>query len=148
MPEDERAAIARHVRELDRLGEDLAVLDRDIAQDAIDDEAIQRLLTITGVNLTVAAGLMAAIGSIDRFNSPQKLESYFGLNPRVRQSGLGPAHHGRISKAGRCWSRRPEQRRKHPDHCGLSSSASERAADIRSPQSLSHESSRPCAGTC
>jgi transposase len=105
VPEDERAAIARHVRELDRLGEDLAVLDRDIAKDAIDDEAIQRLLTITGVNLTVAAGLMAAIGSIDRFNSPQKLVSYFGLNPRVRQSGLGPAHHGRISKAGRSHAR-------------------------------------------
>ncbi|WP_200812567.1 transposase [Roseisalinus antarcticus] len=89
VPEDERAAIARHVRALNRLGEDLAVLGRDIAKDAIDDEAIQRLLTITGVNLTVAAGLMAAIGSIDRFNSPQKLVSYFGLNPRVRQSGLG-----------------------------------------------------------
>jgi transposase len=31
--------------------------------------------------------------------------SYFGLNPRVRQSGLGAAHHGRISKAGRSHSR-------------------------------------------
>ncbi|MEQ8923488.1 MAG: IS110 family transposase [Marinovum algicola] len=75
VPEDERAAIARHVRELDRLGEDLAQLDRDIAQDALDDEEIQRLLTITGVNLAVAAGLMAAIGSIERFKSPQKLVS-------------------------------------------------------------------------
>jgi transposase len=63
------------------------------------------LLTITGVNLTVAAGLMAAIGSIDRFASPQKLVSYLGLNPRVRQSGLGAAHHGRISKAGRSHAR-------------------------------------------
>nr|WP_245306761.1 MULTISPECIES: IS110 family transposase [unclassified Rhizobium] len=27
--------------------------------------------------------------------------SCFGLNPRVRQSGLGAAHHGRISKIGR-----------------------------------------------
>ena len=105
VPQDERAAIARHIRELDRLGEDLALLDRDIAQDALEDEAIRRLLTITGVNLAVAAGLMAAIGSIDRFNSPQKLVSYFGLNPRVRQSGLGPAHHGRISKAGRSHAR-------------------------------------------
>jgi transposase len=105
VPDDERAAIARHVRELDRLGEDLAVLDRDIAQDALHDDAIRRLLTITGVNLAVAAGLMAAIGSIDRFNSPQKLVSYFGLNPRVRQSGLGAAHHGRISKAGRSHAR-------------------------------------------
>jgi transposase len=84
LPPDERAAIARHIRELDRLGEDLAQLDRDIAQDALEDEAIQRLLTITGVNLAVAAGLMAAIGSIERFSSAQKLVSYFGLNPRVR----------------------------------------------------------------
>ena len=105
VPADERAAIARHIRELDRLGEDLAALDRDIAQDALEDEPIRRLLTITGVNLTVAAGLMAAIGSIERFKSPQKLVSYFGLNPRVRQSGLGPAYHGRISKAGRSHAR-------------------------------------------
>ena len=105
VPEDERAAIERHVRELDRLGEDLAVLDRDIAQGALEDEAIRRLLTITGVNLAVAAGLMAAIGDVERFSSPQKLVSYFGLNPRVRQSGLGAAHHGRISKAGRSHAR-------------------------------------------
>lgn len=105
VPEDERAAIARHVRELDRLGGDLAKLDQDIAKDALDDDEIQRLLIITGVNLAVAAGLMAAIGSIERFKSPQKLVSYFGLNPRVRQSGLGAAHHGRISKAGRSHAR-------------------------------------------
>lgn len=105
VPDDERAAIARHIRELDRLAEDLAVLDRDIAEGSLEDEAIRCLLTITGVNLTVAAGLMATIGSIDQFNSAQKLASYFGLNPRVRQSGLGPAHHGRISKAGRSHAR-------------------------------------------
>lgn len=105
VPDDERGAIERHVRELDRLGEDLALLDREIAQDVQDDPAIRRLLTITGVNLTVAAGLMAAIGDIGRFESPQKLVSYFGLNPRVRQSGLGAAHHGRISKIGRSHAR-------------------------------------------
>ncbi|MGY4286604.1 transposase [Bradyrhizobium sp. LM2.7] len=105
LPDDERAAIDRHVRELDRLAEDLALLDREIAQDAMDDPAVNRLMTITGVNLAVAAGIMAAIGDIGRFNSPQKLVSYFGLNPRVRQSGLGAAHHGRISKIGRSHAR-------------------------------------------
>ena len=35
IPDDEAAAIERHLRELDRLGEDLGVLDRDIAQTAI-----------------------------------------------------------------------------------------------------------------
>ena len=48
---------------------------------------------------------MAAIGGIGRFKSPQKLVSYFGLNPRVRQSGLRVAHHGRISKVGRSHAR-------------------------------------------
>ncbi len=100
-PDDERAAIDRHVRELDRLAEDLALLDREIAQDAIDDSAVNRVMTITSVNVTVATGIVAAIGDISRFSSPQKLVSYFGLNPRVRQSGLGAAHHGRISKIGR-----------------------------------------------
>ena len=42
---------------------------------------------------------------IRRFNDPGKLVSCFGLNPRIRQSGLGAAHHGRISKVGRSHAR-------------------------------------------
>ena len=87
LPDDERAAITRH-------------LDRDIGVAVVDQPAVRCLLTITGMNVTVAAGLVAAIGDIRRFASPQKLVSYFGLNPRVRQSGLGLAQHGRISKIG------------------------------------------------
>jgi transposase len=105
LPDDERAAIERHLRELDRLGEDLAVLDHEIGAAVVDDPAVRRLLTIAGMNVTVAAGLVAAIGEIGRFSSPQKLVSYFGLNPRVRQSGLGLAQHGRISKIGRAHAR-------------------------------------------
>src|SRR5579883_628046 len=39
LPDDERGAVDRHVRELDRLAEDLVLLDREIAQDAIEDSA-------------------------------------------------------------------------------------------------------------
>ncbi|UWU76160.1 IS110 family transposase [Bradyrhizobium huanghuaihaiense] len=42
---------------------------------------------------------------ISRFHSPQKLVSDFGLNPRLRLSRLGAAHHGRISKIGRSYAR-------------------------------------------
>jgi transposase len=105
LPDDECAAIARHLRELDRLGEDLGVLDTDVARTAMDAPAVKRLLSITGVNLIVAAGLVAAIGDIRRFAEPQKLVSYVGLNPRVRQSGLGLAQYGRISKHGRAHAR-------------------------------------------
>ena len=47
---------------------------------------------------------MTITGDIGRFKSRGKL-SYFGLNPRVRQSGLGAAHHGLISKIGRSHAR-------------------------------------------
>ncbi|MGY4509701.1 hypothetical protein ACVIN2_003155 [Bradyrhizobium sp. USDA 3650] len=36
------------------------------------------------MNLAVAAGILAAISDVCRSNSPQKLVSYCGLNPRVR----------------------------------------------------------------
>jgi transposase len=39
LPDDEGSAIARHVRELDRLAEDLVILDREIAQEALEDPA-------------------------------------------------------------------------------------------------------------
>jgi transposase len=150
LPEDERAAVIRHVRELDRLGEDLDDLDRDIAETSLEDGPTSRLLTITGVNLAVAAGLMAAIGDIGRFDSPQKLVSYFGLNPRVRQSGLGAAHHGRISKVGRSHARamRLGRRRRRRGRCAPSSSASGRGVATRS-RRLPSPASSPCSvGTC
>lgn len=105
LPCDERAAIARHVREIDRLGEDLAELEAAVAKEAVGDAGVRRLLTIAGVNAIVASGITAAIGDISRFKEPQKLVSSFGLNPRVRQSGLGLAQHGRISKHGRSHAR-------------------------------------------
>ncbi len=48
----------------------------------------------------VAAMVPSSIGDISRFESTQKLSSYFGPMPKVRQSGEGPARHGRISKQG------------------------------------------------
>lgn len=101
LPRDEAEAIERALRELQRLAEDLKDLDGQIATDALDDDATLRLMTIPGVDVCVAAGLVAAVGDVSRFASAQKLVSYLGLNPRVRQSGLAPARHGHISKAGR-----------------------------------------------
>jgi transposase len=50
--------------------------------------------------LITAATFLAAIGDIRRFRSPRRLVGYLGLDPRVRQSGAGPAIHGHISKQG------------------------------------------------
>jgi len=105
LPADEQATIKRHLRELDRLAEDLAALDRQLAEVALADAQVGRLMTISGIDMPVAIGVMAAVGEIGRFASPRQLVSYFGLNPRVRQSGSAPARHGRISKRGRAQAR-------------------------------------------
>ncbi len=89
LAEDQRRVILRHAGELDRLGAELAEVDKGLAQKALKDPQVRRLMTITGVNATVAMSVLAAIGDIKRFSSPQKLVSYFGLNPQVRQSGDG-----------------------------------------------------------
>ncbi len=101
VPEDERLAIERHLREFDRLGEDLKVIERDLARSALADDGVKRLMTIPGIDMVVALAMTAAIGTIGRFEKPEKLVSYLGLNPSVRQSGPGPAYHGRITKQGR-----------------------------------------------
>lgn len=105
LAEDQRRVILRHAGELDRLGADLADVDKSLAQEALEEPGVKRLMTITGVNSTVAMSVLAAIGDIHRFSSPEKLVSYFGLNPRVRQSGDKPAYHGRITKQGRAHAR-------------------------------------------
>jgi transposase len=101
LPEDEREAAWQHIQEYDRLSEALKGVERDIAKAALDDRNVTRLMTIPGIDMVVAVGLMAAIGRIDRFDKPDKLAAYIGLNPSVHQSGDRPAHHGRITKHGR-----------------------------------------------
>ena len=101
LPEDERVAMERHLAQIDQIEASLKLVDADIARYALQDPLIQRLMTLPGVDVTVASGIAAAVGDIRRFASPQKLVAYLGLNPSVRQSGEGPAYHGRITKQGR-----------------------------------------------
>ncbi|MDR8398479.1 IS110 family transposase [Paraburkholderia sp. USG1] len=105
LPMDERLGIEQRLRELDRLGDDLHEVEQALAQTTFNDERLRKLLTITGVNTTVAIGLLSAIGDVSRFPKPEKLVSYFGLNPAVYQSGPTPARHGHITKRGRSYAR-------------------------------------------
>ncbi len=82
------------------LEKELAEVERLIAQAALESAQIKRLMSVPGVNVIVAASFLAAIGDISRFQSPSKLVGYLGLDPLVRQSGVGPATHGHISKQG------------------------------------------------
>jgi transposase len=102
---DERIGVDRALAELDRLAADLERIDALLAEAALPDPRVRRLMTVGGINLTIAVGLISAIGEVSRFSSPGKLVSYFGLNPRVRQSGDRPAYHGRIGEQERAQAR-------------------------------------------
>jgi transposase len=100
LPPDERAAADALLRQLDFHAQELALIDADLGQVALARPEVLRLMTIPGVDATVALSIVAAAGDFTRFRSPDRLVSYLGLNPRVRQSGGQPASHGRITKAG------------------------------------------------
>ena len=105
LPPDEAEAVARHLREHDRLSEDLRAVERELARDALANADVKRLMTVPGIDMVVAIGLLAAIGPVERFAGPDKLVAYLGLNPSVHQSGEGRPRHGRITKQGRTHAR-------------------------------------------
>lgn len=94
LPDEEKRIIGRLVDELAHTTEQLALLDKSIAREALANPQAVRLMTIPG------------IGDISRFPTPERLSSYFGLTPKIRQSGDRPARHGRISKQGNTHARR------------------------------------------
>ena len=87
-------------------------------------------MTVPGVNVIPAAVFLAAVGDIRRFNGSRPVVAYLGLDPRVYQSGSGPARSGRISKQGSRrrggrWSKPPSPSPVSPARCTPSMSASE-----------------------
>jgi transposase len=100
LPPDEEAAAAALLRQLDFHGEELRLIDAELGKVALGRPQVRRMMSIPGVDATVALSILAAVGDFSRFRTPDKLVSYLGLNPRVRQSGNQPANHGRITKAG------------------------------------------------
>jgi transposase len=115
-PSGRRWLLAQHYSDIEQL-----ILDNNLAHlDALDTRIktvdtklvdlvshsrdAKLLMTIPGINVMVAQGLLAAIGDIARFDSPQKLTAYFGLVPRVYQSAES-CHYGSITKQGRSQAR-------------------------------------------
>jgi len=100
LPVDERLTVEGCLRQLDFVGEELGQVDRVIAEQALADADVLRLMTIPGIDVTTASTLAAVIGDVRRFPSSRQLVGYLGLHPTVRQSGSHPARHGRVSKEG------------------------------------------------
>ena len=153
LPVVERETVASVMRQVEFLDSEITAVERLIAAEALSWPEIKRLMTVPGVNVIVAATFMAAVGDIRRFPERRGLTAYLGLDPRVRQSGAGPAAHGHISKQGSSSARhalvrRAGQRCASPVRSPASISASERGAGTRSRSSPQRASSRACSGAC
>jgi transposase len=100
LPIDERETVDACLRQIDFLEQEIREVEQAIATDALASPEIKRLMTVPGVNVITAATFVAAVGDVRRFATPRRVVGYLGLDPRVRQSGPGPAKHGHISKQG------------------------------------------------
>jgi hypothetical protein len=99
LPEAERAAVEADRRLLAAVEQELAALEQTQATAAGADPRVRLLLTLPGVDVAVATALLAAIGDLSRFPSPDRLAAYLGLVPCVHQSA-DRCHTGRITKQG------------------------------------------------
>lgn len=77
-----------------------ARLQKEMTLIAAENEAISRLLHISGFGVITAVTVYAAIGDIARFAEAKKLVGYAGLGARVHDSGM-TTRTGKITKAGR-----------------------------------------------
>jgi hypothetical protein len=100
LPVEERESVDAAMRHVEFLDREIAQVEKLIAKQALSWPEIRRLMTVPGVNLICAASFIAAVGNPNRFLTSRKLVAYLGLDPRVKQSGEGPARSGRISKRG------------------------------------------------
>lgn len=73
--------------------------DRILVAGAWSDPRVKLLITMPGVDVTVALAVLAALGDITRFTDGHHLAAYFGLVPSTRQSA-DHCYHGPITKRG------------------------------------------------
>jgi transposase len=77
----------RQLRVIDLLTKEIKQIEKVIQKRVKQDPEAQRLMTIPGVGFILAYLFTSEIGDIGRFASAEKLASYCGLVPWVRQSG-------------------------------------------------------------
>ena len=91
----QREILAEHFGDLDVCKERRKRLYRLIAAQMSGQPMMLRSMKVLGVGLINAFALLAVIGDVRRFERPEKLVAYIGLNPGQRQSGTGKTHQTR-----------------------------------------------------
>jgi transposase len=87
LPEQTRWATQQMLAQLDALGAQIVQFEQRLEQLVEVTPEMQRLLSLPGVGVILAASMALEIGDIGRFASAERLASYAGTTPRVHASG-------------------------------------------------------------
>jgi transposase len=104
LEEEEAQARESDLRLLEQTEQEIKALEQRLVRTAWEDEKVRLLMSLPGVDYTVAQTCLAAIGDVSRFPNGKKLAAYLGLNPSTRQSG-SHCYHGPITKQGNAHAR-------------------------------------------
>lgn len=99
LPESSQLVLESHLRELGYYKDEIELINIRLAQIAKDDEDVELLMTIPGIDYYSALAILGEIGDISRFSEAKKLTRYSGLTPGIRQSGK-ITYRGRMTKEG------------------------------------------------
>jgi hypothetical protein len=94
-----RQLLDSDLRLLDQIEAEITDLEKILSAKAYADPRVKLLMTLPGVDYTVAQTLLAALGDISRFPDADQAAAFVGLVPSTRQSA-NSCHHGPITKCG------------------------------------------------
>lgn len=97
----QRALLDGHYKHLRSQTERRTVLLRLIGQQICGEPLMLRCMKLLGIGQINAFALLAIIGDVRRFERPEKLVAYIGLNPGQKQSGRGKNIKMGVGKRGR-----------------------------------------------
>jgi transposase len=87
------------VEQIEKLTEGIKKLDTELEERGKGMDGFENITSIKGVGNRSGTILLSIIGDINNFSSRKKLSAYFGIVPRVSQSGEKVVY-GRITKRG------------------------------------------------
>lgn len=88
------------VKHVEQTKEEADTILQTIIDGAKKEVLFDQLFSIPGIGENLAARLVAELGDVSRFKSVNKLTSYVGVDPMIRQSGKYDGDHLSISKKG------------------------------------------------
>ena len=91
--------LSRRMGRLDELFNERDRIQKEVESRLPEDSRVALLEQIPGIGRQSAVQIMSMIVDVDRFPDAEHMCAYFGMVPRVRDSG-GKEHHGRMTKDG------------------------------------------------